>query len=155
MKQFFFAVALVALTASVGFSDDAPAPTPVTSGATPVVMGSTSPTYTMPAQPMRRGLFARLRSRNNRMMSSSTPMMTTTPMSATPMPGAPTPMPMPSVKTAGTPTTMAMPMSGTVVQATGNLPAGMYTTTDGTVVQVGGTMTRPARLGLLARLRSR
>jgi hypothetical protein len=82
------------------------------------------------------------------------------------------PMQMPGSKPAGT------AMSGTVVPATGNLPAGIYTTTDGTVVQIGGVMpdasmtsmttsmavpmtttttmtAQTARRGLLARLRNR
>ena len=97
-----------------------------------------------PAQPARRGLFGRLRSRNTAYYSSGTtvPMMTV-PTNQMPMtPGTPMPMPMPGVKPAG-----GVMMTGSVVQAggmmpvpaTGNLPPGIYTTTDGTVVQIGGT----------------
>ena len=42
--------------------------------------------------------------------------------------------------------------------ATGTLPAGTYTTTDGTIVQVGGVEPMPApteRRGLFSRLRNR
>jgi hypothetical protein len=171
MKRFLFAVTLVALSASVGSAEDvptAPAPTPVVMGSAPMMMGATPVYETGPVQPARRGLFGRLRNRNGTMSYSSSPMMMTAPtmapvmtpgMAPTPMPPA-APMTMPGTKPAGT--TMA---PGTVVPATGNVPPGIYTTTDGMVVQVGGTqmmstpMTamateQPARRGLFGRLRN-
>jgi hypothetical protein len=160
MKRFLFAVAVVALSACVSFAEDAPAPTPVTSGG-PVMMG-TAPTYQYaPSQPARRGLFGRLRNRNNTTYYSNTtttPMMMTAPAGPTTTP--PTPMPMPGVRPASG--TVA---PGTVVQGTGNLPPGTYTATDGTVIQIGGggpqmttptatgTNTQPTRRGLFGRLR--
>jgi hypothetical protein len=169
VKRFFFAVAVVALSACAGLAEDpptAPAPTP----ATPIVQGS-GPSYgyvpVQSSQPARRGLFSRLRNRNNTTYYNSgttVPMMMTTP-SATPMP-PPAPMPMPGVRPAG-----GAVMPGQILQATGNLPPGIYTTTDGTVVQIGGTQmatpmttpmtmpvtssttTQPTRRGLFGRLR--
>lgn len=157
MKRFFFAVAVVALVGSVSSAEEkaiAPAPMP----ATPVVVAGPTTTYQYaPAQPQRRGLFARLRARNNTTTYSysTQPQMTTpAPM---PMPGTtPTPMPMPGVRPVGG----AQPMPGTVVPATGDLPPGRYTATDGTIIQIGGTQamtttTSNTRTGLFGRLRNR
>ena len=175
MKRFLFAAALVALIASVGTAEEKPtAPAPA---AAPVVISTpgTPVAEYAPAQPQRRGLFGRLRNRGTgtTTYSSAAPVATpsattiTTPTTApTPMPAitAPQPMPMPGTKTGS-----AMPMTGTVVQASGNLPAGTYTTTDGTIIQIGGTETETAtatepstsmssqsqRRGLFSRLRTR
>jgi hypothetical protein len=83
--------------------------------------------------------------------------MTTPQPGATPMPSiAPQPMPMPGTRNGAAMTT------GPVVQASGNLPPGTYTATDGTIIQVGGTqgMTQTTtmsptmtRRGLFGRLR--
>jgi hypothetical protein len=156
MKRFLFAVAVLALAASVGSAEDQPAtPAP---NPTPVVTAGTPAYSYAPAQTQRRGLFGRLRNRNNSTTYYNTTPMMTAP-AATPMPGvAPTPMPMPGVKPAGGAAT------GMVVPATGNLPPGQYTTTDGTIVQIGGTQpmmndtTMPrttSRTGLFSRLRNR
>jgi hypothetical protein len=63
---------------------------------------------------------------------------------------------MPTVKPASGITT------GMVIPATGSLPPGQYTTTDGTIVQIGGVqpvmaqpMTTTTRGGLFSRLRNR
>jgi hypothetical protein len=143
MKRFLFAAALVALVASVGTAEDKPA-TGTTTPAAPVVTTTTGTPVVeyAPAQTQRRGLFGRLRNRNNSTMTYSTsPTLTTPTTSATPMPGiAPQPMPMPGTRTGAR--TMTRP--GTIIQATGTLPPGIYTTTDGTVIQIGGpTMTPP------------
>lgn len=156
MKRFLFAAALVALVASVGTADEkptapAPAPVVVTTAGTPVAE------YT-PAQTQRRGLFGRLRNRNTTTTTSAAPVMTApAPAGATPMPPITAPQPMPGTKTGAT---AAM---GQIVQASGNLPAGTYTTTDGTIIQIGGTQmatdssmsSQSSRRGLFSRLRSR
>jgi hypothetical protein len=170
MKRFLFAAALVALVASVGTAEEKPtapataAPVVITTAGTPVVEYA-------PAQSTRRGLLGRLRNRNSgstmatRPAADGTlPLMTapvmTAPASATPMPpiSAPQPMPMPGTKTTIAP-------AGTIIQASGELPAGTYTTTDGTIIQIGGTQPQPAaqpmtetqsgRRGLFGRLRNR
>jgi hypothetical protein len=152
MKRFLFAVAVVALSAAAALADGQPTPgTPVP--ATPIVSAAPVVSAT-PVQPARRGLFARLRNRNT-MTYSSAPVMTTPTMGATPMPPVAQPMPMPGTRN-GAATT------GPVVQATGSLPPGTYTTTDGSTVQVGGTQgmmqstsMSPTRVrrGLFGRLR--
>jgi hypothetical protein len=183
MKRFVFAVVVAALSAAVGSAQDAV--TVTVAPPAPVVMAGPVMTETVTTQPARRGLFGRLRGRNTVTMTSgtmtpmasvptmATPVMTPsmTPMTTTPAPmmtpgSMPAmPMQMPGSKPAGT------AMSGPVVPATGNLPAGIYTTTDGTVVQIGGVMpdasmttsmtttttmtAQTARRGLLARLRNR
>lgn len=132
MKRFFFAVAVVALVASVGSAEDKPAviaPAPVTPAIT-----TATPTPVVeyaPAQPQRRGLLARLRNRNNSTYYSTTPQMVVpaTPAAPMPMPGI-APQPMPTVRP-----------TGAVIPATGNLPPGRYTTTDGTIIQIGGPAT--------------
>lgn len=166
MKSYLLAVAVAALSASVVMAEDKPATsTPPTTSA-PVVVGSTGTTYVeyVPVQSTRRGLFARLRNRTNRMTYTTVPMMVTAPSSPAPMPTpAPQPMPMPGTKTDNT---VSTPKTTTVVPATGNLPPGIYTTTDGTVIQIGGTTTgsvmtagymetTPARRGFFSRLRNR
>lgn len=159
MKQFLFAAALVAASASVGFADDKPATGAAATPATPVVVAGTPLVVeSAPAAPARRGLFGRLRNRNTSTTAYSTPLTTTTvPMTgAAPMPAVAPPQAMPAVKPSG-----AMVVPGTlggVVQATGTLPAGTYTTTDGTIVQIGAMqpMTTPTeRRGLFSRLRNR
>ncbi len=165
MKRFLFAVAAVALSAAVGVAEDQPAttpptPSPVVTTASPVT-GYAPTTQTTTA---RRGLFGRLRNRNTGTMSYSSPVMTAPATGGTPVPAA-TPMPpvappqaMPGAKSGAMMTT---PMTGGVVQASGNLPPGTYTTTDGTIVQVGGTQpaapatTTTTSRGLFSRLRNR
>jgi hypothetical protein len=158
MKRFLFAVAAVALSACAAIADDTPATGTTT---VPVVTSATPVAGYAPAQTQqRRGLFGRLRSRNTTTMNYSSPTMVapaTTPASPMLMPGTTTPQPMPTVKPAS-----GTMMSGMVVQATGDLPPGQYTTTDGTIVQIGGTqpmmtpMTTPTtRNGLFGRLRNR
>ncbi len=162
MKRFLFAAALVALGASVGAADEKSAP-PATSSAPVVISTAGSPIVeSSPAQSTRRGLLGRLRNRGNNTStmtySPATPVMSA-PTGATPMPpvSAPQPMPMP-----GTKTTTA-PAPGTIVQASGSLPAGTYTTTDGTIIQIGGTQptaqpmtdSQSSRRGLFSRLRNR
>ena len=158
MKRFLFAVAVVALSACAGSAEDKPAVV-TTAPATPAVVGTAAPVVEYaPAQTTRRGLFSRLRNRNT--ATYSAPVMTApVPATTTPVPPVAAPMPMPGSKTS------ARPMNGQVVQATGNLPPGTYTTTDGTVVQIGGTQTMAAstsmsssqstRRGLFSRLRGR
>ena len=181
MKRFLLAVAVVALSACVGSAEDAPAPTPVAPAApvmvgSPVVVGAAPVYQYAPApasQPARRGLFGRLRNRNNTASytGGTTPMMA--PMMAPPMTTVPGSTPMPSFSPTPMPTPMPMPGTkpvgtmapGMVVPASGNLPAGTYTATDGTIVQVGGTemaapvstamTTQSARRGLFGRLRNR
>ena len=162
MKRFLFAAALVALVASAGSAEDKPAAKPTPAPATPVVVApaGTPVVEYAPAPAQRRGLFGRLRNRNTGTTTySPAPIVTApavAPTPATPMPPVvpPAPMPMPTVKPAGA-----------VVPATGNLPAGRYTTTDGTIVQIGGTQptamttetttTSGERRGFLGRLRNR
>ncbi len=173
MKQFLFAVSLVALSASGVSAEDvpaAPAPTPVAPSTMsgPTLMAAPVTEYA-PAQPARRGLFGRLRNRNTMMYSGTAmPVMMTGPTAPTPMPPV-APTPMPGAKSGGT--TMMMPGTvvpaggSTIVPATGNVPPGIYTTTDGMVVQVGGTQmstsmsspmtTSTTRGGLFSRLRNR
>jgi hypothetical protein len=133
VKQFFFAVAVVALSAAVSLAEDrpvAPSPTPV---GPPIITAGPTTTYVESAQPQRRGLFGRLRNRNSTPTYYSTPAMTApAPIpSATPMPPVTPPQPMPGVRPAG----------GAIIPATStSLPPGIYTTTDGTIIQVGGTM---------------
>jgi hypothetical protein len=157
MKRFLFAVAVVALSAVVGVADDKPlvtAPAPTTATVAPVY------TYEQPTT-QRRGLFSRFRNRNTSNYSTA-PLMTAPAVpAATPMPPTTTPQPMPSTKPNGS-TSAPMMKSGTVVQASGNLPPGTYTATDGTVIQVGGTTptmsstsTGSTRMGLFSRLRNR
>ena len=169
MKRFLFAVALAALFASVGSAQEKAVPLPST--AAPVVITSGAPVVeSTPAQSTRRGLFGRLRNRNNSTMSYTPAPVMTAPTTTAPMIVTPQPMPMPGTKT--TTGAVVMPQPGGVVQASGNLPAGTYTTTDGTVVQIGGPMmadggvmtagsvepaqsTQSGRRGLFGRLRSR
>jgi hypothetical protein len=157
MKRFLFAVAVVALSACAGSAEDKPAVV-TTAPATPVV-GTAAPVVEYaPAQTTRRGLFGRLRNRGTTPATYSAPVMTApAPASTTPPVAAPMPMP-------GTKTSTARPMNGQIVQASGNLPPGTYTTTDGTIVQIGGTQSmtstsmsspQPARQGLFSRLRNR
>ena len=170
MKRFFFAAALVALVTSVGTAQETPT-TPVTTPAAPIVVttaGTPIAEYAPAQSTQRRGLFGRLRNRNSGTASYSpaTPVMTapiTTPTTVTPTAPitAPQPMPMPGTRTGTSPT-------GTIIQASGNLPAGTYTTTDGTIIQIGGTSmatqpmatqptteTQSGRRGLFSRLRNR
>jgi hypothetical protein len=162
MKRFLFAVALAALFASAGTAEEKAAP--VTTTAAPVVITSGTPIVeTTPAQSTRRGLFGRLRNRNNSTATYSTTPVMTAPVNATTQPpiSTPAPMPMPGTKT--TTGAVVMPQPGEVVQASGSLPAGTYTTTDGTIIQIGGTQmeaqpttdTQSGRRGLFGRLRSR
>jgi hypothetical protein len=162
MKRFLFAVAVVALSACAGLAEDKPATSGTTTApATPVITSATPVVEYAPAQTQRRGLFGRLRNRNTTTMSYSVPLTTPTMAPATPMPmpGTTTPQPMPGIKPAGG----VSGMPGMVVQATGNLPPGQYTTTDGMIIQIGGTqpMTMPmtptttSRGGLFSRLRNR
>jgi hypothetical protein len=158
MKRFLFAVAVVALSAAAALADGQP-PTGMPTPAAPIITAAPVVT-TGPVQPARRGLFARLRNRNT-MTYSSAPVMTAPTMggSAAPMPSiAPQPQPMPMP---GTRNGAAM-MTGPVVQASGNLPPGTYTTADGSTIQVGGTQgmmqttsMAPTRVrrGLFGRLR--
>lgn len=149
MNRFLFAVAVVVLFAGVSYSEDQPAVTPMAPPPVPVVTPST-PTYTSTTSTTtRRGLFSRLRNRNT-MTYSSAPLLMSSPMPAAPMPSTVAPQPMPSSKPTG-----SAPMTGTVVQASGSLPPGTYTTTDGMVVQVGGTEMQTSRRGLMSRLRMR
>jgi hypothetical protein len=140
VKRFLFTAALIALVTSVGTAQETPT-TPVTTPAAPIVITTAGAPIveSAPAQTQRRGLFGRLRNRNSgtTTYSPTTPVMTvpiTTPTTVTPMPSTitPQPMPMPGTRTGTIPT-------GTIIQATGNLPAGTYTTTDGTIIQIGGT----------------
>ncbi|MCS6864594.1 MAG: hypothetical protein RMJ56_15730 [Gemmataceae bacterium] len=164
MKRYLFAVAVAVLAVGVVGAEDKPAtPAPTTSA--PVMMGTTGTMYVeyVPVQSTRRGLFARLRNRSNRVTYTTMPMVTM-PTSPAPMPTpAPQPMPMPGTKSDNT---VSMPKTTTVVPATGNLPPGIYTTTDGTVVQIGGTTSggvmtatytesTPVRRGFFGRLRNR
>jgi hypothetical protein len=139
MKRFLYAVALAALFASAGTAEEKVVTSPTT--AAPVVIASGSPVVeSAPAQSTRRGLFGRLRNRNSgSTMNYSPAPAVTVPTTATPMPpiSAPQPMPMPGTRTGA----MMMPPSGAIVQASGNLPPGVYTTTDGTVIQIGGPAT--------------
>ena len=164
MKRFLFAIATVALFAAAGVAEDQPATTPPATPPVPTAAPVTSYVPATQSTTARRGLFGRLRNRNTSTMSYSSPVMTTPTTGAAPMPGA-TPMPpvappqaMPGTKTGAMMTT---PMTGGVVQATGNLPAGTYTTTDGTIVQIGGTQpaapanTTTTSRGLFSRLRNR
>jgi hypothetical protein len=160
MKRFLSAAALVALVASVGTAEEKPT-APMPSPAAPVVVttAGTPVAEYAPAQTQRRGLFGRLRSRNTTMTySPATPVMTAPiPAGATPMPPITAPQTMPGTKTSPTATT------GQIVQATGNLPVGTYTTTDGTIIQIGGTQmatdssmsSQSTRRGLFSRLRNR
>jgi hypothetical protein len=162
MTRFLFAVPVLALSAAVGLADAPASGGSVTPApAAPVVGPVVAPTYSSAPATTRRGLLGRLRNRNT-VRYSSAPLMAApapAPIITPPQTPAPAPAPMPGVKPAGA----MMPMSGQVVQATGNLPPGVYTTTDGTVVQVGGTQaamqTQPqsqsTRRGLLSRLRNR
>jgi len=170
MKRFLYAVSAAALFAAVGVADDkpvAPAPsTPAGTTDTNVITSAAPVTGYAPAAQStttRRGLFGRLRNRNTSTMSYSSPTMTSPTMSApptgaTPMPPVAPPQAMPGTKSGAM---MTPPMTGAVVQASGNLPAGTYTTTDGTIVQIGGTQmatpttTTAAPRGLFSRLRSR
>ncbi|QJW98774.1 hypothetical protein [Frigoriglobus tundricola] len=167
MKRFLFAVAVIALFATAGVAQDKPVPTTPPAGTVDsnVTTGAAPVTSYVPATqaPVRRGLFGRLRNRNTNTMSYSSPVLTapatgvpSTP-GATPMPPVAPPQAMPGAKPGAM---MTPPMTSGVVQATGNLPPGTYTTTDGTIVQVGGTeMAAPATTttsrGLFSRLRSR
>jgi hypothetical protein len=171
MKRFLFAVAVVALSACTGFAEDKPATSaqPATP-TTPTVIAATPAIEYAPAQPQRRGLFGRLRNRNNT-ATYSAPIMAApvTVPAATPMPKpGTTPEPMPGTKPAGGTTTNGTKPGTTptpaVVQAGGSLPPGTYTATDGTIIQIGGTqpmaqpMTQPTqseRRGLFSRLRNR
>jgi hypothetical protein len=182
MRQFLFAASLVAVSAGGVSAEDAPAPTPVAPPAMsgPTIMAAPVTEYAPMAQPARRGLFARLRNRNAMTYSGAAMPMTMTGPTGTPTmmtgpTGTPTPMPpvaptpMPGAKSGGTTMMMpgmVIPAGGSMaVPATGNVPAGIYTTTDGTVVRVGGTEMSPAmsspmtgsttRGGLFGRLRNR
>jgi hypothetical protein len=159
MTRFLFAVPVLALSAAVGFAD-APASGGPTAPPAMIVGPVVAPTYSSaPARPARRGLLGRLRNRNTATYSSAPLMAAPAPIITPPQTPAPAPAPMPGVKPAGA----MMPATGQVVQATGNLPPGTYTTTDGTVVQVGGTQaamqtqpqTQTTRRGLFSRLRNR
>jgi hypothetical protein len=177
MKRFLFVVTVAALSACVGSAEDRPAVVAPAAPAKPVIIdgspntivvgeATTAPPvigYAPAQQPTRRGLFGRLRNRNTGTPVYSAPApVLTAPVTgtATPMPpvAAPTPMPMPGSRTG------ALPMTGAVIQASGSLPPGTYTTTDGTIVQVGGTQpvmqstsmsSQSTRRGLFGRLRSR
>ncbi len=154
MTRFLFAVPVLALTAAISFAD-----TPASSGTTtaPTTVTTVASTYSYSTtRPARRGLFSRLRNRNTTTYSSAPLMVSPATPPQTP---APTPAPLPAVKPVSG---KMMPMSGQVVQATGNLPPGTYTTTDGMVVQVGGKQTmqpqsqsQTTRRGLFSRLRNR
>lgn len=169
MKQFLFAAALVVLVASVGTAEEKATPTPTT--AAPVVITSGSPVIVESGttQSTRRGLFGRLRNRNNSPATYTSVPAMTAPANATTQPPISTPQPMPMPGTKTTTGAAAMPQPGGIVQASGNLPAGTYTTTDGTIIQIGGPImtdsgimttgaTEPAqsgRRGLFSRLRNR
>jgi hypothetical protein len=160
MKRFLFAVAAVVLSACAATAEDTPVTGTTTVPGSPVIMGATPAMQYAPVQTQRRGLFARLRNRNTSTMSYSTP-LTTAPATVAPMPmpgttPAPMPTPMPGVKPAG-----GVMTTGMVVPATGDLPPGQYTTTDGMIVQIGGkqmasqTQPQTTRRGLFSRLRNR
>jgi len=177
MKKFVFAVAVVALYAAAGEAQDQPA-TPVTPvvPSTPVVTTGPVMQYGSPTV-ARRGLFGRLRNRNSSMMAYPSAPVMTAPVLGTPPMGTITPplapMPMP-----GTRPTSSMVVPANMVVSSGNLPPGIYTATDGTVIQIGGptampmtngavvpatgyspmtmqTQTQVSRRGLLGRLRNR
>lgn len=159
MKRFLFTVAVVALSAAVVGAEEKPGTgtKPATPPATTAPATGTPVVEYAPAQPARRGLFARLRNRGTTTYSPAPTVVTPPAATPMPMPGT-TPTPMPPVKPATGTTT-----SGKVVPATGTLPAGRYTTTDGTIVQIGGTTSgsrvgntaEPTRGGFLSRLRAR
>ena len=159
MTRFLFAVPVLALSAAVGCADT-PAATPVAPPVITTVGPVFAPTFSSAPAAPRRGLFGRLRNRNT-MTYSSAPLMApaAAPIITAPQTPPPAPAPMPGLKPAGG----MMPMTGQVVQATGNLPPGIYTTTDGTVVQIGGMQpampmqpqTQSTRTGLFSRLRNR
>ena len=157
MKRFLFAVAVVALSACAGLAEDKPVVVGTTPApAAPVITTAAPVVEYAPAQTQRRGLFGRLRNRNTTTMTYSTPtaVVPATPAAPMPMPGL-APQPMPSIKPAG----------GVIIPATGSLPPGTYTATDGTIIQIGGTqpmMAQPVmstntteRRGLFGRLRNR
>jgi hypothetical protein len=164
MKRFLFAVAVAALFACDASAQQPVIGTPIAPG-TPVITTAGPVIGYAPTQTtQRRGLFGRLRNRNTSTMSYSSPAMVapaaipgTIAPQPIPMPGTITPMPMPGIRPAGA-----------VIPATGNLPPGQYTTTDGTIIQIGGIqpmmtqpmMTQPmttttSRTGLFGRLRNR
>lgn len=174
MKKFVFAVAVVALYAAAGEAQDQPA-TPVTPvvPSTPVVTTGPVMQYGSPTV-ARRGLFGRLRNRNSSMMAYPSAPVMTAPVLGTPPMGTITPplapMPMPGTRTGG----VVVPAN--MVVSSGGLPPGIYTATDGTVIQIGGTtpmtngtvvpasgytpmsmqtQTQTSRRGLLGRIRNR
>ncbi len=150
MKRFLFAVAVVALAASVGGAEDKPAATPPAT-ATPVVAGTPSTPVveygSVTTASPRRGLFARLRNRGTTTYTTG-PVTTVPATSATPMPSTtpPAPMPMP-----GAGKTSAAPMPSTkdakVVVASG--------TDSGAVMMASYSEPTKQRRGLFARLRNR
>lgn len=142
MKRFLFAVAVAVLSATAASAEEKPTAPPPATPAAPVVVPGTPIVEYAPAQPARRGLFARLRNRGTTTYSGgnggtiplATPPATITPATPMPMPGT-TPTPMPPIK----------PTTGT--------------TTDGTIIQIGGTTTPMTTTGtrssFLSRLRNR
>lgn len=159
MKRFLFAVAVVALSAAVSLAEDAPATAPTTPAPGTIVTPGTTYSYGPTTTSTRRGLFSRLRNRNTSNYSSYStgPVMAVPTTGATPMPpvvAPPRPMP-------GTNPTSSNVKPGMVIQASGNLPPGTYTTTDGQIIQIGGTTpmttsnTGSTRTGLFGRLRNR
>jgi hypothetical protein len=159
-----FAVAVAALCASAATAADPPATsgTPPTTAA-PVILGTpgTPVVEYAPAVPARRGLFGRLRNRNNA-TPYSTPVMTApTTGTITPAPTpAPAPAPMPGAVPAPLPvrpngSSYYMPgPSGTIILTSGTTPTGTMTATEMMVMTT--EYTEPARRrGLFSRLRNR
>ncbi len=113
MKRFLFAVAAVALVASVGSAEEKPATTPPATS-TPAIAGAP----VVESTPARRGLFSRLRHRSTH---ATGPVITPSPV---PMPVVPAPKPMPSTK----PTTGATTTPNGVIVASGTKGSGVVTT---------------------------
>ncbi len=128
MKRFLFAVAAVALIASVGSAEDKPATTPPAT-ATPAVVGTPGKVISATTTTThRRGLFSRLRNRGATVV--------------VPAPVVPAPTPMPGTKT--TPSTKTTPNG---IIAAGGTDNGKVTT---------ASYSEPAqRRGLLSRLLNR
>lgn len=157
MKRFLFAVAAVALVASVGSAQQSPVVIPPTT-ATPVVVGTPGtpvieygPTTT--ASP-RRGLFGRLRTRGTPATTvgngGTIPLNTTPGTVISPMPVVPVPMPMPMPGTTTKPVgAMTMPATRATMRSGIMVVGG--TTMDGGVVTTAGYSEPAARRGLFGR----